>query len=57
MMIGNEPHTLFNNYAAAEKVTVDIEANEFRIDVDPKGSGRCVIRILDEETGEVIGTL
>lgn len=57
MMIGNKPHTLFNNYAAAEKVTVDMEANEFRIDVDPKGSGRCVIRILDEETGEVIGTL
>jgi hypothetical protein len=57
MTIINQPGKIFANYAAAAKACAMMESNEFRIDADPKGSGRCLVRILDEETGEVVGTL
>jgi hypothetical protein len=33
------------------------EAGETRINIDPKGSGRCFVEVLDLEDGEVIGTV
>lgn len=57
MNIANQPHTIFKNEASAILICADFEPNEFRIMKDPKGSGRCIIYMLDEETGEVIGKL
>ena len=57
MNIANQPHTVFNTEAAAMLICDDFESNEFRVVTDPKGSGRCIVEMLDEETGEVIGKL
>ena len=57
MNIANQPHTVFNTEAAAMLICADLEVNEFRVIKDPKGSGRCIVEVLDEETGEVIGKL
>lgn len=56
-LIGNEPPTLFNSIEEAEKMiaTMEFEDGETRIKVDPKGSGRCFIEVLDLEDGAVIG--
>lgn len=56
-LIGNEPPTLFNSVEEAAKMiaTMKFEDGETRIKVDPKGSGRCFIEILDPEDGAVIG--
>ena len=50
-------YTIFQTEAEAKKVVADWDASEYRINIDPAGSGRCFIEILDEETGEVIGKL
>jgi hypothetical protein len=57
MLIGNHPPHIFANYEAALAACVYMDANEYRIDTDPKGTGRCLVRVLDEETGEVVGSL
>jgi len=51
------PHKIFNTKAEAEDLikVMGLEDGETRINVDPKGSGRCFIEILDIEDGEVIG--
>lgn len=51
------PHKIFNTKAEAEALikVMGLEEGEARINVDPKGSGRCFIEILDLEDGEVIG--
>lgn len=56
-MLINKPPTAFKTFADAEKVVHDLDPTEYRIDVDPKGSGRCLVMILDEETGEQLGYL
>lgn len=50
-------YTIFSNADAARDVVKDWDAKSYRINIDPKGSGRCFIEILDEETGEVLGKL
>lgn len=50
-------HKLFKNRAEAEAVVEGWDENEYNINEDPLGSGRCFIEILDEETGDVIGKL
>lgn len=57
MLITDCPGHIFANYEAAAKACALMDSNEYRIDTDPKGSGRCLVRILDEETGEVVGTM
>jgi len=57
MLIGNRPATIFKNNEAAMKICEGMDKSEYRIDADPKGSGRCLVRILDEETGEILGSL
>lgn len=57
MSILNHPHTVFNNRQAAEHTCRLMESNEYNIKEDPKGSGRCIIEILDEEDGTVLGYL
>lgn len=47
-MLINKPPTAFKTFADAEKIMHDL---------DPKGSGRCLVMILDEETGEQLGYL
>jgi len=56
-LIGNEPPTLFSSVEEAKKMiaTMGFEEGETRIKVDPKGSGRCFIEVLDLEDGAVIG--
>jgi|TARA_R110000796_G_scaffold211516_1_gene327656 hypothetical protein len=53
----NLPAKVFNDYAAAAHTCRFMDAAEFRIVTDPKGSGRCNVEILDEDTGEVVGKL
>ena len=57
LLMPHHPHKVFINRAAAEAVVEGWDENEYRINEDPKGSGRCIIEILDEETGEVDGLL
>lgn len=57
MNILNHPHTIFNTRKDAEHICRLMEANEFRIVEDPKGSGRCIVEILDVEDGTVLGKL
>ena len=56
-LIGDESHTLFNSVEEAAKMIaiMEFEDGETRINVDPKGSGRCFIEVLDLEDGAVIG--
>jgi len=56
-LIGNEPHKIFNSVEEAAKMIaiMEFEDGETRINVDPKGSGRCFIEVLDLEDGAVIG--
>lgn len=51
----NHPERIFNDRAAAEKAAEGLDPSEYRIDCDPKGSGRCKVMMLDEETGEEMG--
>jgi hypothetical protein len=53
----NLPAKIFNDHASAANACRFMDAIEFNIVTDPKGSGRCNVEILDEETGEVIGKL
>ena len=57
MAMLNNPHTIFNNRALAEHTCRLMEPNEYRIKEDPKGSGRCIVEILDEEDRTVLGYL
>ena len=57
MSILNHPHKVFNNRQGAEHTCRLMESNEYNIKEDPKGSGRCIIEILDEEDGTVLGYL
>ncbi len=59
MMLINHPHKIFANVEAAERAiaVMGFEAGETRINIDPKGSGRCFVEVLDLEDGEVIGTV
>lgn len=59
MDIRYQPHTLFNTEAEARTTVarMGLGEDEVRICVDPKGSGRAYIEVLDEDTGEVIGKL
>lgn len=50
-------YQIFSTEDAARKVVSDWPAGSYNINVDPKGSGRCFIEILDEETGDVLGKL
>jgi hypothetical protein len=58
-LIGNEPHKIFNSVEQAEKMiaTMQFEDGETKINVDPKGSGRCFVEVLDLENGDVIGRI
>ncbi|NBT50451.1 MAG: hypothetical protein EBT12_02650 [Marivivens sp.] len=58
-LIGNEPHKIFNSVEEAEKMIVimEFEDGETRINIDPKGSGRCFVEVLDLEDGEPIGRI
>jgi len=55
MSITNQPAKIFNTFEKAQKACEGLESNEFRIDLDPKGSGRCLVMMLDDETGEEMG--
>jgi hypothetical protein len=57
MLTINRPHTIFNDKAAAEAaiIAMGFEDGETRINIDPKGSGRCFVEVLDLEDGAVIG--
>ena len=53
----NQPHTIFNNREAAEKIVIGWDASEYRIIEEPKGSGRCLIMTIDDATGDEMGYL
>ena len=57
MMITSTIATVFNTSAAAEAAVLlmGFDDGECRVIVDPKGSGRCIIEIIDLEDGAVIG--
>ena len=55
--ITDQPHKIFNTVEAAEDAiaVMGFEAGETRISIDPKGSGRCFVEIIDLDDGVVIG--
>jgi len=57
MTLLNKTHKIFNTVDDAAKAIaiMGFEAGETRINIDPKGSGRCFIEVLDIDDGEVIG--
>ena len=58
-MIGDEAHMIFSSVEDAKKAIsiMGFDDGELRIKIDPKGSGRCFIEVLDLEDGEVIGRI
>jgi ABC-type uncharacterized transport system ATPase subunit len=58
-MITDEPHMIFASVKDAQKAisVMGFDDGELRIIIDPKGSGRCVIEVLDLEDGKVIGRI
>ena len=59
MLTTNKPHKIFANEGAAVAVIalMGFEHGETRIMIDPKGSGRCFVEVLDLDDGEVIGRI
>jgi hypothetical protein len=59
MLTINKPHKIFNSVddAAAAIALMGFEDGETRVSVDPKGSGRCFVEVLDLDDGEVIGRI
>jgi len=59
MLTTNKPHKIFTNEDAAAAViaVMGFESGETRIMIDPKGSGRCFVEVLDLDDGEVIGRI
>ena len=55
--ITDKPHTIFNTTKAAESAIslMGFELGETRIIIDPKGSGRCFVEVVDIDDGVVIG--
>ena len=55
----NKPHKIFNSVddAAAAIAVMGFEVGETRVSLDPKGSGRCYVEVLDLDDGEVIGRI
>ncbi len=45
-------HTIFSSRKKADEIAATLKEIPHRIEEDPKGSGRCLIALLDEETGE-----
>jgi len=52
-------YKIFNTEAAASAAVIALgfDDGELAIRVDPKGSGRCFIEVLDLEDGAVIGRI
>ena len=59
MTMLNNPHKIFasTDEAVATVALMGFEDGEARINVDPKGSGRCFVEVLDLEDGAVIGRI
>jgi hypothetical protein len=59
MLINDPVYTIFASAEAAQKI-VDANAADdgwrFEVSVDPKGSGRAVVKVYDD-TGEFLGNL
>ena len=58
-MITDEPPMIFSSVEDAQKAIsiMGFDDGELRIIIDPKGSGRCLIEVLDLEDGMVIGRI
>jgi hypothetical protein len=59
MKINDSDWIIFYSSNEAEKTIsiMEFEDGETRIIVDPKGSGRCYVEVLDPEDGAVIGRI
>jgi hypothetical protein len=59
MKIPNTGCIIFYSSKAAEKTIsiMEFKDGETRIIVDPKGSGRCYVEVLDPKDGAVIGCI
>ena len=59
MTLTSRPHKIFNSAAEAAKVIAEMEfeAGETRVNIDPQGSGRCFVEVLDLDDGAVIGRI
>jgi len=58
--IGHEGYTIFDNADAAQAIIDSIGDDEdlaYLVVVDPLGSGRATVHVLDAETGDDIGLL
>ncbi len=53
MLITNQPHTIYGTVAAATKVAdannADSDGWKYVVVADPKGSGRAIIKVYDED--------
>jgi hypothetical protein len=59
MTLANKPHKIFHTAEDAAKTIaiMGFEDGETRINIDPKGSGRCFVEVLDLDDGAVIGRI
>lgn len=59
LTITQKVHKVFNSAEDAAKMiaTMGFEDGETRIVVDPKGSGRCFVEVLDLDDGAVIARI
>jgi hypothetical protein len=59
IMTTKKPHKIFNSVddAVAAIALMGFEDGETRVSIDPKGSGRCFVEVLDIDDGTVIGRI
>ena len=54
MRIATHNHTVFKDEKTALFAVSDLKHTEYRIKFDPKGTGKCIIELLDEEDGSFV---
>jgi hypothetical protein len=59
MMLLNLPPTVFDSTADAEQAAklMELEHNEYKVVVDPTGTGKCIVAVLDPVDGMEIGKI
>ena len=54
MRLATHNHTVFKDEKTALFAVSDLKQTEYRINFDQKGTGKCIIELLDEEGGSFV---
>ena len=59
MMLLNLPPTVFNSTVDAEQAAklMELKHNEYKVVVDPTGTGKCIVVVMDPLDGFEIGKI